>query len=264
MKKIGNKIKQNLKAIATFLLGIALTGGTVYAATVLPSSQVGYDNSTSGLAATDVQGALDELYEKSERNCKPGFIYEITADGYSCNHYNNITLTVNGKGTRTVLSELFAELPNKVIINGNNMDVTNEYNLTDQNNTVTLVWDNLIDNTNSMFKDCSDITRIDLSNFETSSVINMDNMFSGASSLTSLDLSNWDTSNVQYMNNMFSGTSSLTSLNLSNWDTSQVIDMSGMFYGANPNLQVTIGCENTNLIDQINGGLGSGHYTCAN
>ena len=65
MKKIGNKIKQNAKAIAAFLLGIALTGGTVYAATVLPSSQVGYDNSTSGLAATDVQGALDELYARS-------------------------------------------------------------------------------------------------------------------------------------------------------------------------------------------------------
>lgn len=70
MKKIGNKIKQNIKAIAAFLLGIALTGGTVYAATVLPSSQVGYDNSTSGLDSTDVQGALDELYQKT-RNLYP-------------------------------------------------------------------------------------------------------------------------------------------------------------------------------------------------
>ena len=67
MKKIVNKLKQNAKAIAAFLLGIALTGGTVYAATVLPSSQVGYDNSTSGLAATDVQGALDELYAKASK-----------------------------------------------------------------------------------------------------------------------------------------------------------------------------------------------------
>ena len=65
MKKIGNKIKQNTKIITAFVLGAILTGGTVYAATVLPSSQVGYDNSTSGLAATDVQGALDELYARS-------------------------------------------------------------------------------------------------------------------------------------------------------------------------------------------------------
>ena len=74
MKKIGNKIKQNAKAIAAFLLGIALTGGTVYAATVLPSSQVGYDNSTSGLAATDVQGALDELFTKTNTWIDPSYI----------------------------------------------------------------------------------------------------------------------------------------------------------------------------------------------
>ena len=67
MKKIGNKIKQNAKVITAFVLGAILTGGTVYAATVLPSSQVGYDNSTSGLAATDVQGALDELYVKANK-----------------------------------------------------------------------------------------------------------------------------------------------------------------------------------------------------
>lgn len=66
MKKIGNKIKQNAKIITAFILGAILTGGTVYAATVLPSSQVGYDNSTSGLAATDVQGALDELNQKTK------------------------------------------------------------------------------------------------------------------------------------------------------------------------------------------------------
>ncbi len=65
MKKIVNKLKQNAKIITAFVLGAILTGGTVYAATVLPSSQVGYDNSTSGLAATDVQGALDELNTKA-------------------------------------------------------------------------------------------------------------------------------------------------------------------------------------------------------
>lgn len=65
MKKIVNKIKQNAKVITAFVLGAILTGGTVYAATVLPSSQVGYNNSASGLAATDVQGALDELYARS-------------------------------------------------------------------------------------------------------------------------------------------------------------------------------------------------------
>lgn len=71
MKKIVNKLKQNAKIITAFVLGAILTGGTAYAATVLPSSQVGYDNSTSGLAATDVQGALDELNIKADKWLNP-------------------------------------------------------------------------------------------------------------------------------------------------------------------------------------------------
>ncbi len=202
MKKIGNKLKQNAKIITAFVLGAILTGGTVYAATVLPSSQVGYDNSTSGLAATDVQGALDELYVKANKCDKIG----INTEGLS---------TLSGK-----FKGLY-----------NNPDST---------------------------------TCLDLSDWDTSAVMDMSSMFYGASSLTSLDLSNWDTSAVMDMNNMFCGASSLTSLDLSNWDTSAVTDMNYMFRGVNPNLQVTISCENTNLIDQINGDLGSGHYTCAN
>ena len=67
MKKIVNKLKQNAKIITAFVLGAILTGGTVYAATVLPSSQVGYDNSASGLAATCLlytsgNGLLDFVY----------------------------------------------------------------------------------------------------------------------------------------------------------------------------------------------------------
>ena len=60
-----------------------------------------------------------------------------------------------------------------------------------------------------MFRDCSSLTALDLSNFDTSKVTNMDYMFYGCSSLTSLDLSNWDTSKVNSMNIMFNGCSSL-------------------------------------------------------
>lgn len=294
MKKIVNKLKQNAKAIAAFVLGIVLAGGTVYAATVLPSSQVGYDNSASGLAATDVQGALDELYEKSERNCKSGFVYVITANGYSCNHYNNyITLTITGAGNKRVFSSDFdpSNNPNMVIINGNLMGtITYTYNFTDQNNTVTLVWNDAIDSTYSMFKYCTDIASLDFSHFDTSQVVNMKEMFNGASSLTSLDLSNfdtsivtdmsgmfadassltsldlsnWDTSKVERMNYMFYNASSLTSLDLSNWDTSNVQYMNNMFSGANPNLQVCIDEQkNLALVDQIHI-LSGASFTCAN
>ena len=82
-----------------------------------------------------------------------------------------------------------------------------------------------------MFSGCSNITAIDLSNFDTSKVIDMNMMFYGCSSLSSLNLSNYDTSKVIDMNMMFSGCSSLSSLNLSNFNTSNVNDMNNMFSG---------------------------------
>ena len=69
----------------------------------------------------------------------------------------------------------------------------------------------------------------------------IDNMFSNCSSLTSLDLSGWDTSNVQYMSYMFSNCSSLTTLDLSNFDTSNVTDMNNMLYSCSKLSNLTLG-----------------------
>ena len=80
-----------------------------------------------------------------------------------------------------------------------------------------------------MFCGMSSLTSLDLSNFDTSKVVNMAGMFCGMSSLTSLDLSNFYTSNVTGMNSMFKGMSSLTSIDLSHFNTSKVGNMDYMF-----------------------------------
>ena len=82
---------------------------------------------------------------------------------------------------------------------------------------------------NNLFGDCTNLTSLDLSNFNTSKVISMYSMFCNCTNLTSLDLSSFNTSKVFNMSNMFSSCKLLTSLNLSSFDTSTVSDMSGMF-----------------------------------
>ena len=81
-----------------------------------------------------------------------------------------------------------------------------------------------------MFGACSSLAILDLSSFDTSNVTDMSNMFGACSSLTILDLSNFNTSNVTDMSYMFSDCSDLTTLDLSNFNTSKVTTMSGMFY----------------------------------
>ena len=80
-----------------------------------------------------------------------------------------------------------------------------------------------------MFQECGNLTSLDVSNFNTSNVTNMGYMFGVCSNLTSLDISNFDTSKVTNMNDMFYYCSNLTSLDLSNFDTSNVTNMRYMF-----------------------------------
>lgn len=95
-----------------------------------------------------------------------------------------------------------------------------------------------------MFCHCSNLTTLDLSNFDTSKVTNMSGMFSGCLSLTTLDVSNFDTSNATSMDRMFTQCSSLTNLDLSSFDTSKVTDMWFMF-GSCSNL--TLDCSHWNV-----------------
>ena len=59
------KNKNMLKTFGTgMILGGVIAGGGVYASAV-GASNVSYSNSSSGLATTNVQGALDETYKKA-------------------------------------------------------------------------------------------------------------------------------------------------------------------------------------------------------
>ena len=146
----------------------------------------------------------------------------------------NITLKIKGTGAKKIFSSngFFRSNyhPDEVYINGYKQDnVKYSYELNQTDNFIGLTWNKLINDTRWMFYGCSDIIEIDLSNFNTSILVEMNTMFDGCSSLISLNLSNFDTSNVTIMNYMFSGCSSLTSLNLSNFDTSKVKSMGYMF-----------------------------------
>ena len=80
-----------------------------------------------------------------------------------------------------------------------------------------------------MFSECSALTTLDVSNFDTKNVMEMSYMFGSCTKLKTLDVSSFNTQNVTDMNWMFSYCSVLTTLDLSNFDTKNVTDMNGMF-----------------------------------
>ena len=60
------KGKEKLKILLAFIIGFLLSSGIVYGATLYTATEVSYDNTNSGTSNTNVQGAVDELYEKAK------------------------------------------------------------------------------------------------------------------------------------------------------------------------------------------------------
>ena len=64
-------MKERIKIVVAFILGVILTGTTVYAATIISSINVGYSNEDSKLVADNVQDAIDEVYKKASESKAP-------------------------------------------------------------------------------------------------------------------------------------------------------------------------------------------------
>lgn len=98
------KVRNNLKVVIAFVIGIIITGGTVYAANLL-ASEVTYDNTTSGLTSTTVQGALDELNTKAQ-----GIPPKMSDMCPGCKYIYTKTTFQYGSGATALDSTLQSEL----------------------------------------------------------------------------------------------------------------------------------------------------------
>ena len=147
--------------------------------------------------------------------------------------YSKISLKVKGIGESYILGKKFLgiEYLNEVLINGIRQGTKSiKYLFNRTNNFVELIWDNGITICVNMFNGCTNITEIDLSNFDASNVNNMGVMFANCSSLTLINFSNFDTSQSTNIGTMFSSCTSLTSLDLSSFNTSKITCIDNLFY----------------------------------
>ena len=111
----------------------------------------------------------------------------------------------------------------------NTITITNSDTVDDNITTRIIYIDGATMPTAINFNNALALLTVDYLNIETN-VTKMKSMFGNCSKLTSLDVSNWNTSSVTNMNSMFYNCTSLTSLNLSSFNTSKVTDMYCMFH----------------------------------
>lgn len=93
---------------------------------------------------------------------------------------------------------------------------------------------------------CSSLTTLDVSNWNTSNVTTFFSFVRSCTNLTALDVSNWNTSKVESFGSFAISCGSLTTLDVSNWNTSNVTNFEG-FARLCPNLTDIIGIENFDI-----------------
>ena len=129
-----NKIKKVFKSRMFICILTVLVTGTisVYAVIYFPSNQVTYDNGTSGLKSSYVQGAIDELYTTFASSMQSGvYMYysvnSFTRTGSMSSSYVNMPsgvslyrCNIDGTSCSTIASS-------DSDVSFNNIYVTNEY-----------------------------------------------------------------------------------------------------------------------------------------
>ena len=168
------------------------------------------------------------------------FIYlTVNQSGEHRIFYNGI---VHGENCKTGYNTSITVTINGVSYGYNENGI---YSFTSQNNEIKLEWNDFGDNMVGLFHNCRNITKIDLSNFNTSSIIKMNDLFSECSSLTEINFGEIDTNKVNNMHNMFYGCHNLRSIDLSHFNTTNVNEMSYMFNGCSKLTSLNLSTFNT-------------------
>ncbi len=181
---------------------------------------------------------------------------------YELNQNNKYDLYIGQDGGVIASSgkDLFNGLTNLTTISG--LEYLNTTNVADMSSMfkncsslTNLVLTDLntsnVSNMSDMFNGCSSLTNLNTSLFNTANVTNMSNMFKDCSSLTTINTSSFNTSNVTNMSGMFDGCANITSLNLSNFNTAKVTNMASMFNGDYKLASINLSSFNTSLVTDM-------------
>ena len=152
-----------------------------------------------------------------------------------------ITLKVKDTGVKNILSNTninenihIYPCPSNIYLND---ELTQNYtdchfiDIKESDTVIKLEWDNIVNNSlRGIFYKCTDITEVDMTNFDTSLITDMSEMFSMCYSLNSLNVENLNTARVKTFRYMFFECTSLTSINLESFTNPTATSLYRMFY----------------------------------
>ena len=158
---------------------------------------------------------------------------------------NKIKIETNNGWTTVKVSPFYVGKPTYLKFRYEAQQNLNPYASNITSLDITRINTSSIEDMSRMFYYCSSLGSLDLSKFNTANVKTMNEMFKGCYKLVSLDLSKFNTSNCTNFGSMFAGCGSLGSLDLSSFNTANVGDMAGMFQGCSKLVSIDLSSFNT-------------------
>ena len=157
----------------------------------------------------------------------------VTTDDTNYKNIANAIRSKTGKTDKILPSSMPSEIES-IQSGGSDAEITNCYYLFYRNSRLDSLEEILgmcknVTTTESMFQECTQLTTLDLSNFDNSKNTNMISMFQACSKLNTLNLSNFDTSRVTTFRGLFSGCGEMTNYDLSSFNTSNAESLQAMF-----------------------------------
>ena len=146
--------------------------------------------------------------------------------------YNDeILLKIKGIGKHKFINSQIIKEINKICSNSTTKIEGQYITLNKEENDIIIEFNssNKLNSLSQIFQECTNITEINLSNFNSSNIMTMNGMFDSCTSLKSINFGNFITSNVYDMEKMFYKCTNLISLNLSSFDISKVNKIHYMF-----------------------------------
>ena len=162
-------------------------------------------------------------------------------------------LGINYKGNDAQIKQC------EIMIDGNNIPFSYTYKFSKEGkHTIIYSFKEKITDISHLFYNCSNVTYLDFSHFNSNGISSMKYIFHSCTSLTEINLLNLNTEEVTDMTDMFNSCKSLTKLDLSGFNTKKVTNMTAMFYCCTSLKSINLQSFNTENVTDMN----SMFYAC--
>jgi surface protein len=148
--------------------------------------------------------------------------------GGDLSEYFNDTITSTSSSGKDTLNKLVKKLPEITVAN-NVTSLANAFTYLKVEEFSKITFGTNITSLSNMFSNCSNVSSIDTSGFNTSNVTNFYGMFDSCSNLENLDFNNINVSSGTDFRNMFSSCSKIKNINASSWISQNAQTMNSMF-----------------------------------